>query len=451
MAQPNITLTTYATGFDGPVDIANAGDDRLFVVEQQGVIRVVQAGGSVNATPFLDIQSIVDDSGNEQGLLGLAFHPDYATNGYFYVHYTDNGGDTQISRFSVSGADPDIADGASEFQILNVSQPYSNHNGGAIKFGPDNYLYISLGDGGSAGDPGNRAQDSLNLLGKMLRIDVDGGTPYGIPADNPFVGNPAGADEIWATGLRNAWKFSFDRINGDMWIGDVGQDIWEEIDLELASSAGGENYGWRCYEASATYNTSGCDLTSSLYNWPVYEYNQSGAPPNGCSVTGGFRYRGTDFPNMQGYYLFSDVCGNWIYTLHWDGASWVETDHGTFTGAFSSFGEDYLGELYVCGLFTGIVYRIEDANVGLGELSSNAVTSVHPNPLQDMTTIYFKNPANQDHELVIYDLSGKRVYEQGQITGDQIPLDASAFPSGFYMFELRRDGRSVGSGKLVIE
>ena len=269
-----IELVSFATGFSNPVAIENAGDTRLFVAEQDGLIRIVSSTGTVNATPFLNLTSLVNSSGNEQGLLGLAFHPDYSTNGYFFINYTASNGSTQISRFSVDGLNSDLGDPASEYQILNIPQPYTNHNGGDLNFGPDGYLYIGTGDGGSGGDPGNRAQDPQELLGKMLRIDVDSGSPYSIPITNPFVGDGSTLDEIWALGMRNPWRFTFDAQTGDMYIADVGQNIWEEIDMQPASSTGGENYGWRCYEASATFNLAGGCPSASELTFPVYEYTK---------------------------------------------------------------------------------------------------------------------------------------------------------------------------------
>ena len=238
----DIELEVFATGFSSPVNVKHAGDDRLFVVERAGVIKILNADGTVNSAPFLDINSRVINSGGEQGLLALAFHPNYTANGFFYVNYINNSGDTVISRFTRSSEN--AADPNSEVLLLTISQPFSNHNGGDMHFGPnDGYLYISTGDGGSAGDPVNYGQNTSSLLGKMLRIDVDGTSEgnYGIPNDNPFVGNGAVLDEIWAIGLRNPWKWSFDRSNGDMWIADVGQSNKEEINRVPASSTGGEN------------------------------------------------------------------------------------------------------------------------------------------------------------------------------------------------------------------
>jgi len=265
---PKIELVVFSNGYTGPVDIKHAGDSRLFIVEQRGRIYIADSAGNKSTVPFLDIMSIVYDNGNEQGLLGLAFHPNYQTNGYFYMNYSANGGDTKIVRYSVS-VDPDLADATSGFELMTINQPYSNHNGGNLIFGPDGYLYIGTGDGGSAGDPQNRAQNPQTLLGKMLRIDVDSGSPYGIPANNPFVGNATTLDEIWAIGLRNPWRYSFDRQTGDLWIGDVGQNLFEEIDFEPDSCTGGKNYGWRCYEANDPYNTSGCGPAAD-YVFPVY-------------------------------------------------------------------------------------------------------------------------------------------------------------------------------------
>ena len=259
----DINYATFATGLSQITDIANAGDSRLFVTQQSGEIRIVQSNGNVLGTPFLDLNGLVS-SGSERGLLGLVFHPSYASNGFFYVNYTDLSGDTVVSRFSVSG-NPDIANAGSEVQILAQNQTFSNHNGGDLSFGPsDGFLYIGMGDGGSGCDPNDDAQDPTTFLGKMLRIDVDGGSPYAIPPSNPFVGTPGVLDEIWALGVRNPWRFSFDRMAPhDMWIGDVGQIAREEIDRQPGGSAGGENYGWDCKEGFLNSSASSCTTTAS--------------------------------------------------------------------------------------------------------------------------------------------------------------------------------------------
>ncbi|HNC09570.1 MAG TPA: PQQ-dependent sugar dehydrogenase, partial [Anaerolineales bacterium] len=278
-----------ATGLSSPVDIVQAGDgsNRLFFVEQNGAIRVYK-NGQVLSTAFLDISNLVT-TGSELGLLGLAFHPSYESNGYFFVDYTRTEGgqlQTVIARYQVS-TDPDIADINSASILLTIDQDFENHNGGQIHFGPDGYLYIGMGDGGNGGDPNNRAQDPNSLLGKMLRIDVDSGSPYAIPPSNPFVSNGAVADEIWAFGLRNPWRFSFDRLTGDLFIADVGQNAWEEVNIQPASSTGGENYGWSCDEGNHDYNNSrDCTIYGVLTN-PQIEYEHGPGDSIGCSVTGG--------------------------------------------------------------------------------------------------------------------------------------------------------------------
>ncbi|MBA3531356.1 MAG: PQQ-dependent sugar dehydrogenase [Ardenticatenales bacterium] len=352
---PVLSLIPFAEGFANPVDIASAGDDRLFVVEQAGRIRVVESDGRVRPTPFLDIVGRVNSDGNEQGLLGLAFHPGYASNGYFYVNYTNSAGDTVIARFQVS-SDPNVANGQSEHLILGIDQPYANHNGGDLAFGPDGYFYIATGDGGGGGDPQNRAQNGGTLLGKVLRIDVDGGDPYAIPPTNPFVDNPAVLDEIWALGLRNPWRYSFDRETGDLYIGDVGQGAREEIDFQPASSNGGENYGWRLMEGTLCYNpTTNCN--PGTLTLPITEYDHD----LGYSVTGGYVYRGSRFPAMVGYYLFADYGTGRFWSLRRDGAGrWQRTEVGNFSGTYSSFGEDAQGELYVAGHTAGIIYHLQD-------------------------------------------------------------------------------------------
>jgi len=363
-----ITTTRVASGLAAPVFIISpAGDfQRVFIVEQPGRIKILR-NGEVLQTPFLDITGRVD-YGGEQGLLGLAFHPDYANNGYFYVDYTNASGNTVISRFSVTG-DPDVADPNSESIMLTITQPYSNHNGGMIAFGPsDGYLYIGMGDGGSGGDPGNRAQNDGVLLGKMLRIDVDGPAPYGIPPDNPFVGPGNPLDEIWAKGLRNPWRFSFDRVTHDLYIADVGQNAWEEVDFQPSTSSGGENYGWRLMEGNHCYNPSeNCDPGGLTY--PIHEYSHGGSPFR-CSISGGYVYRGSAIPDIQGRYFFADYCSEQIWSFLYDGNNLTElTDRtaelapggGLSIDDISSFGEDAFGELYIVDI-GGEVFKIVPVN-----------------------------------------------------------------------------------------
>jgi len=359
-AQPIIELEPYVGGFNNPVDIANAGDDRLFIVEQAGIIRIIDGNGDKLAEPFLDIRNRIR-SGGEQGLLGLVFHPDYSENGYFYVNYTSNDDParTTIARFQVLADNPNRASTTSEKILLQIEQPYSNHNAGDLAFGPDGYLYIPLGDGGSGGDPDNFSQDRLTFLGKLLRIDVDNGDPYAIPPDNPFAMDDFTLDEIWAIGLRNPWRFSFDRLTGDMWIGDVGQNRWEEIDFQPANSTGGENYGWDCFEGSEMFALSSPECGNDTYFDPIFEYPNNG---DGCSVTGGFVYRGSDYPELYGKYIFTDFCSGQFWTIQ-------QNENGTFTSQkvgnfnnfdYSSFGEDQNGELYLAGLATGTIFRVTE-------------------------------------------------------------------------------------------
>ncbi len=358
LSAQTLSITNCASGFNNPVDLANAGDERLFVVEQAGRIRIINtADCSVESTPFLNITSIVEDGGWEQGLLGLAFHPDYANNGYFYVNYINSGENTVIARYSVDANNPNQADPASAFIIMTINQPYSNHNGGAIQFGPDGYLYIGTGDGGSFADPQNRAQNGNSMLGKMLRIDVDntsGGNNYSIPSDNPFLSDANVLDEIWAIGLRNPWKYTFDTKTGDLWIADVGQYDWEEVNFQPASSTGGENYGWRCYEGMHPFNTSGCGPATD-YDDPIYEFNHN----NGCSITGGYVYRGAKYAGLYGVYLFTDLCSGIIWGT--DATTMNTANLGTFnTQEYSSFGIDVYGQMYIAEIESGNIRKIEE-------------------------------------------------------------------------------------------
>ena len=358
-AQPIIELEQVSeSGIGQIVGIHHAGDERIFLVVQSGIIRIMSLDGELEATPFLDIRQQVQ-SGGERGLLGLAFHPNYAENGQFFLNYTRSGGASVVSRWRVSDTDPNAGNVASEEVLLTIPQPFANHNGGDIRFGPDGLLYIGMGDGGSGGDPQDFGQDSMSLLGKMLRIDVDGESGYSVPPDNPFVENPDILDEIWATGLRNPWRFSFDALTGDLWIADVGQNAIEEINRALADSPGGENYGWRCYEGSDIFNDNDC-LAADNYTFPVFEYNHN---QGDRSITGGFVYRGEDFPAMQGMYIFADFVSSRYFSLEDtdDGfSSTIINTSGVGAGGPSTFGEDYRGELYTASYFNGAVFRIKD-------------------------------------------------------------------------------------------
>lgn len=350
-----VTPVQFLTGLTSVTDITHCGDERLFIVERLGRIRISDLSGNLAVRPFLDIDPLVNASGMEQGLLGLAFSPSYKTDGCFYVNYINNLNNTVISRFRVSANDPDSADAASEEILFTVTQPYSNHNGGSLQFGPDGYLYISLGDGGAGGDPQNYAQNRLSLLGKILRIDVTGPSGYQVPASNPFYGSVTTDPRIWALGLRNAWRTSFDRLTGDFWIADVGQNLREEVNVQPAGDPGGANYGWRCYEGLLPFNTNGC-LGPASYVYPVHEYPHGPA----CSVTGGFVYRGAVHGDWFGMYFYADYCSGAIVGLEKDlSGNYVTTPFGSFLAFnYTTFGEDVYGELYL-GTFYNGVYKLK--------------------------------------------------------------------------------------------
>ena len=358
-----ISFQEAASGLASPVYITNAGDGsgRIFVVEQTGYIRILK-NGAVLGTPFLDIHTIIK-SGGEQGLLALAFHPSYGTNSMFFVAYTAprngdaTGSNLVLEKFSVSSNNPDLANPNSGVILLTISHPVNtNHNGGTLAFGGDGYLYWSTGDGGSGGDPSNNAQQLNNLLGKLLRIDVNSGAPYGIPTSNPFYSNPDPnvKKEIWAYGLRNPWRISFDGLTHDLYIGDVGQSNREEVDFQLASSTGGENYGWRVMEGSICYNpASGCNQSGKIL--PVTEYNHT----LGCSITSGYVYRGLNFPSLTGYYFYGDYCSGRLFNLYNDPTlGWTSVQLADTPYTLSTFGEDEQGELYLADYGTGKLYNI---------------------------------------------------------------------------------------------
>lgn len=352
----NLTLQ-HVVNVPQPVAIAHAGDERLFITEQAGRI-LIYDGVRLRSEPFLDIETKVL-SGGERGLLSVAFHPDYKSNGFFYVNYTDRpGGHTVVERYKVSANDPNRADPNSAFKLITILQPFSNHNGGQLKFGPDGYLYIGMGDGGSGGDPENHAQRLNSLLGKMLRIDVNDGNPYGIPEDNPFRAMLSGRPEIWAYGLRNPWRFSFDRATGDMFIADVGQNQWEEVSFQPATSIGGENYGWRFMEGNHCFNPSINCNTNGLVR-PILEYRHG---TGDCSITGGYRYRGTRYPALRGVYIYGDLCTGkiWGATQQTSGG-WTTQLLLDSTVTISTFGQDVNGELYVADL-NGAIYHLRETS-----------------------------------------------------------------------------------------
>jgi len=327
----NYTWQLVTSNLDRPVDLQPDGSGRLFVVEKIGHIHIIENGQLIQ-TPFLNIEDRTNDNSNEMGLLGLAFHPNYSQNGYFFVNYTGSGGDTFISRFQVAG-DPNLANPSSEVTLLRINQPYPNLNGGTLQFGPDGYLYAGLGDGGSAGDPMGNGQKTNTLLGKILRLDVVSAEPYAIPVDNPF------GNEVWAYGLRNPWRISFDPLTGDLYIGDVGQNQWEEIDYLPAGSPGGTNFGWNFREGMHNYEGNVPDGLTD----PIAEYSHR---EGGCSVTGGYVYRGS-MPEWNGIYLYGDYCTGLIWGLiqvdgQWQKQLLFDTDFN-----ITSFGQDQAGEMYL--------------------------------------------------------------------------------------------------------
>lgn len=358
-AQAPLTTELFVSGLQNPTDLTFAPGDpsRIFVIEQAGRVRVVE-NGTLLATPFLNINPEVA-SGGERGLLGLAFHPDYANNGRFFVSYTNNSGNSRVAEYTVS-SNPNVANPTRVQFISQVNQDFSNHNGGCIKFGPDGKLYFGLGDGGSGNDPNGRAQNGQSLLGKMLRYDVDIAAPF-IPSDNPFLSNGSIRNEIYHLGLRNPWRFTFDRATGDMWIADVGQNQREEVDFIPAGQAG-LNLGWRCKEGTRCTGLSGCSCTNTTLLDPIQEYNHG----QGCSITGGMIYRGNAIPSLQGTYFYADYCSNRIWSIEYDGSSVQNFTDRTIElrptsgsiSSISSFGEDHDGEVYIVTQSGGRIWKI---------------------------------------------------------------------------------------------
>jgi glucose/arabinose dehydrogenase len=456
-----------ASGLNRPLFVtAPPGDDRLFIVEQRGVIKILR-NGQVLTRPFLDIDALVPNiSGNdERGLLGLAFHPNFAQNRYIYLNYINLSNNTVIARYTVAASDADSVDVTSAFQIISITQPATNHNGGTLLFGPnDGYLYIGMGDGGNQGDPSNNGQRDDTLLAKMLRIDVDGGTPYAIPPTNPFAGPGLPLDEIWAKGFRNPYRWSFDRATGDMYIGDVGQVSWEEVDfLPALPDTGGQNCGWRLMEGNHCYNPpSNCDPGGLTY--PVHEYFHSGQ----CSITGGYVYRGL-IPEIQGHYFFADFCSNQIWSFKMVGGIVTEFAErtadlapggGLAIGTIAGFGEDGTGELYIVDRGSGTngeIYKIVMDTTGVGgeapPARTFAMTPATPNPFTGET--WFAVEAEQSGELTaeIYDASGRLVRAlvmaeptaagTRRLTWDGVNAQGAASPSGTYFLRVEMNGLAL--------
>ena len=435
-AFPNISLID-------PVDLQNSGDgtNRIFIVERDGRIKVIPNSKTVQSTKiYLDITDRVS-AGGEMGLLGLAFHPDYENNGYFFVNYTVSSPRmTRISRFTVSSINPDSADKNSELIILTFNQPNSNHNAGWIGFGPnDGYLYIAVGDGGGAGDTQNNAQNITNLLGSILRIDVDNqdiGLQYAIPDDNPFVDSTRNqAKEIYAWGMRNPWRNSFDPVTGWLWCGDVGQSTWEEIDIIES----GKNYGWRCYEGNHTYNLTGCNYPE--YIFPVWEYSHS---PE-YSVTGGYVYRGPNVPELSGKYIYADYGSNKIWSLDYDGTTPPANELLlTAPASPTSFGVDESNELYVVTFNPDKIYRFTPTTTDIDDEYLHLDYSLKqnfPNPFNPTTKITYSIPEISFVTLKIYSVLGNEVailVNESKPSGNyNVTFDAAGIPSGIYFYTLK--------------
>jgi glucose/arabinose dehydrogenase len=459
-AQAALTTTRIASGLLYPVYVTGApNNSRLYIVEQRGVIKIY-SGGAVQPTPFFDIDSLVIDPSQfeERGLLGLAFHPDYPDSAYIFVDYVNNANQTVIARYPILGANSDSVDASKPRVILTINQPYGNHKGGTLLFGPDRYLYIGMGDGGSGGDPENRAQNPQVLLGKILRIDPLGGVPYAIPPDNPFLFDPNYRPEIWAMGVRNPYRWSFDRQTGDMWIGEVGQNDYEEVDFAPAG-VGGQNYGWRLMEATHCFNpTSGCE--PDTLDGPIHEYDHG----QGCSITGGIVYRGSAIPEIQGHYFYADYCSGKIWSFKYNGVAVTDsTDRtvemapggGLGIGSIVCIGQDGYGEMYFVDRGTGAngeVYWVVPSSTEVVPTPRTAVQlgPLRPNPFSASTSFSVTLSRAGRLEIDVTDTRGRRV---SQLVSEH--RDPGVYPfewsgkdtggrqaaSGVYYLRVRLDGK----------
>ncbi len=438
-AQTSIALVPEATGLDDIVDISHAGDERIFCTLQPGTIMIV-LNGSVLPMPFLDITDRVT-FGGERGLLGLAFDPNFDTNGWFYVNYTASDPDlvTRISRFTVPDSTPNLADPNSEEIVYTWPQPYGNHNGGDLDFGPDGMLYIGFGDGGSGGDPQNHAQTLTDPLGDLLRIDVSlPGDTFLIPADNPYASSIDTLPEIWANGLRNPWRFGFDALSGDLWIGDVGQGNWEEIDFWPAEDNSGPNFGWRCYEGFAPYDTAGCGPAANYVQPIVVQPNLPW-----CSIIGGRVYRGSAFSSLYGRFIYSDYCEGEFRSLTPDGVGgWVdELLLATQDQGFVVIAEDSALELYAGNKNQGILYHIVDPMMAITE-RGDVSFAVFPNPATDRLIV--EGELSMVRMLALSDASGRLMLQEPMNNGSRATIDISAMANGTYILRL-----TDGAGKVI--
>jgi glucose/arabinose dehydrogenase len=468
---PKLELAPFATGFQYPIDLAHGNDSRLFVAERLGKIWIIDADGNkIGSTPYLDITArvftVFPEGYDERGLLGIAMHPNYPDSPYVYVNYTGLDSNSYVSRFTTDPNDPNKALQNSEVIMLKVNQPnaekFVNHKAGCLKFGADGYLYGTFGDGGYFGDPRNNAQDLKTLLGKMFRIDVNKpdmqrGKNYSIPASNPYAGMDKVKQEIWASGLRNPFRFSFDKLNGDLWLPDVGQDKWEEINYQKAGANGGRNYGWSCYEADHNYKIDNCAYNGEPYTFPIVEYKHSS---NNCaSITGGFVYRGSKYPKMYGMYIYNDYCTGRYSVVFKQNQSWVnlfllDEEDGEYTG----FGEDVNGELYAIDQTTGEIERVVDESEQSGEKNNApALASVDvkltPNPNNGQFTVELTTSKQGKYSVIVTDINGSTILSENKLANAGVNrwnFVSSRFRTGTYMLHVQSASTNI-SKTFVVE
>lgn len=435
-----------SSGLSVPVDIVDPkdGTGRLFIVQQNGLVKIV-SGGVLSPGNFLDVTGIINYDGSERGLLSLAFHPNYSSNRYFFIYYNNTAGDISIAQYRTKASAPDSADPASGKVLMNIPKPFTNHNGGKLNFGPDGNLYFGTGDGGSGGDPNNNSQNGMSLLGKMIRINVDDFTTppyYTIPPGNPFIGDPAVSDSVYALGLRNPWRWSFDRQTGDMWIADVGQNLWEEVNFRTPANMAGVNYGWRCYEGNHDYNLSLCGTNPSAgKTFPIFEYGHNSS--GGFSITGGYVYRGAEFLSLQGYYICVDYSLSNGWLIKPDGAGgWTVLTQNNFPTNITSFGESENGTLYAVKR-SGILYKvIASAVTGIDEpVIGREEKIITPNPASATVKVTWR----KIRHIRVHDLQGRGLI---QMTSDgisnSVDLDISGLYAGMYMISVTSsNGRTI--------
>ncbi|QEC67281.1 T9SS type A sorting domain-containing protein [Panacibacter ginsenosidivorans] len=455
-AQPQLTFTPYINNISAAVDIKNAGDgsNRLFIVQQSGEIRIFK-NGALLSTPFLNMSNLVKYA-SEQGLLSIAFPPNYKQAGYFFIYYNARNENVTLARYKVSTSNPDVADPSSGVILFSYPKPggFGNHNGGCLQFGKDGYLYSSIGDGGSGGDPFNNAQNLASPFGKIHRLDVRKLTApyYKVPADNPFINTANAVKTIWAYGLRNTWRWSFDRQTGDVWLGDVGQDLWEEVDFSTPQQAGGANYGWRCYEGNNTYNTDSCRGKRN-YRFPIFSYPHN-LDTGGLSVIGGYVYRGNAFPALKGYYVCADYLSSNAWKIISNGSGgWNIYLQKNVPASIVSFGEDEQGELYAAS-FNGTIYKVGatataiKANEQAGNTNAIKNNYIFPTVVTNgKINIVMKDNFSR---VRILNVSGQQIMQQ-QLAAQvrTFTLSLPHLTAGMYLLELA--GKTTEKFKFFIQ